>query len=1218
MAKWTIEQEAAIRLRGANLLVSAAAGSGKTAVLVERITKMVLNGETSIDKMLIVTYTNAAASEMRGRIESALSSAIESQVGNSRQLNEQIKLLNRASIKTFHAFCLDIIRNHFHQIDCDPNFKLMGEPERVLLTGQAMEMTIESAFEKADPHFLSVVDAYSGNRDDEKLKGILFQIFDFIQSQPYPTKWLDEQQELYQKGLPIQWQETLIRLFKERLQSGIHLLEYAQDLCQRPAGPLPYLKTITTDIQLLERLLEASNTLESLAEAVRTAKFDRIASIKKDEKESMDESLIEEVKTLIRDKIIKKQVFEPIKAILEYKPISEFHDEMSQLLRVLEVLIELTLAYSQYYKDLKNAKNLMDFNDLEHYAIDILENKDICESYKERFDAIYVDEYQDASGIQEHIINSISRGNNVFMVGDVKQSIYKFRLADPELFLSKYKSFIKFETLLKSNNMVLDEQVDYDQVNALIETQTNVGIRIDLKRNFRTRPEILETVNDLFKSIMSENLGEITYDEDAMLNPGMHFEAIDQNIVEVNLISKKVLDRDDENLDINALSGMRDSEYLDNDDDINDAVETLKTDEMEATAIAVKIKERLGQPVYDPKAQMVRAAQYRDFAILLRSSRSWTPTFEQVFMEQGIPLFADSQSGYFDTLEVKFILSLLKIVDNPYDDLALLTVLRSPIVGLNMDEIVQIKRIGNGKYYYDKLLAIVTAMDSESNLKTRVIALNEQLEHLRKASKYMSLDELIWEALTKTGFYQYAAAMPAGRNRQANLKLLVDRASALKQSRILTLSHFVEFIEKMHSGSADFGVASLIGEADDVVRLMSIHKSKGLEFKIVIIGGLGRKFNFMDAQGDLMLHKQLGVSLSVVDTELRTKSKSLGQFAMKEALKRETLSEEMRVLYVALTRPVDQLILFGTLNDLEAREKNWQRPQDILSLSTATGFIDWIMSSWMWHKNIKVNRMDGNTLAEGALKIEQIESERLYEVYSIVNGTNPELKKTIRESSAYQEIEHRFKFSHLVKTEAYKPLKISVSELKSQSSHQLSVFESPKFIKADDVPTAMAIGTTMHALLEKIDYHMSPEISTIDAFIEVQIQKKLVDEKYVSMINRNKIIDFLNSNLAERIRSSNRVNRETPFVLKHDNQLVQGIIDLYFIEKDKWVLIDFKTDFVTELSIHSVADNYRMQIEIYKKAIESLTGIAVGESYLYFIGIDRLYPIKEGENYARS
>ena len=717
---------------------------------------------------------------------------------------------------------------------------------------------------------------------------------------------------------------------------------------------------------------------------------------------------------------------------------------------------------------------------------------------------------------------------------------------------------------------------------------------------------------------MSESLGEITYDEDAMLNPGMHFEAIDQTIVEVNLISKKTLESDSEAQNEVSISGTSSMDDFEDEIDANDAAEILKTDEMEATAIAVKIKERLGQPVYDPKAQKVRPAQYRDFAILLRSSRSWTPTFEQVFMEQGIPLFADSQSGYFDTLEVKFILSLLKIVDNPYDDLALLTVLRSPIVGLNMDEIVQIKRNGNGKYYYDKLLAIVTEEGLENNLKMRLFGLYEQIEHLRKASMYLPLDELIWEALTRTGFYQYAAAMPAGRNRQANLKLLVDRASALKQSRILTLSHFVEFIEKMHSGSADFGVASLIGEADDVVRLMSIHKSKGLEFKIVIIGGLGRKFNFMDAQGDLMLHKQLGVALSVVDTELRTKSKSLGQFAIREALKRETLSEEMRVLYVALTRPVDQLILFATLNDLESREKNWQRPQDILSLSTATGFIDWIMSTWLGHKKIKVNRMDGNTLAEGALKVEQVESERLFEVHSIVNGTNPELKKTIRESNAYQEIDQRFNFAQLVKTEAYKPLKISVSELKSQNSNQPKVFESPKFIKAVNVPTAMAIGTTMHALLEKIDYHMLPELSSINAFIETQVQKKLVDEHYVTMINQNKIIDFLNSNLAERIRASAHVNRETPFVLKHDNQLVQGIIDLYFMERDKWVLIDFKTDFVTESSIHSVADYYRTQIEIYKKAIESLTGMPVGESYLYFIGFDRLYPIKEGENYARA
>ena len=648
MANWTFEQLAAIKIRNADLLISAAAGSGKTAVLVARITELIQQKEVDIDKMLIVTYTNAAASEMRARIESALGAAID--LGNSDEyfLNDQIKRLNRASIKTFHAFCLDVIRNHFQKIDCDPGFKMLGEPERTLYINEAMASVLEAYFEREQPQFIDLVEAFSGNRNDEKLIQMILQIFDFIQSQPHPHLWLNDQIEVFKDAAhPLRklWIHQVMLTFKERLEGALILLDEAIACCSQPGGPEPYIKTLEADQKGIMRLLDQIDDSNQFGEAVTAFKFDRLAAIKKQDRDQYDEVLIESVKEDIRNRLVKKQVFEPIKQFFDYKSMSRYTSELDGLANRIAMLSEVTFSFMAQYKALKKKRNMMDFSDLEHYAIEILEDPLIAESIKSKFKYIFVDEYQDASGIQEYIIQKIKRENNLFMVGDVKQSIYKFRLADPELFIEKYKTFTKLSEIVEPSELknAADWMSIIQRTNLKLDAAASPQtIRIDLSKNFRTRGEILEKVNHIFEQVMSEKLGDIMYDDAARLYTGMAFEPSNQKAIEVNILTKRpILKEADEASDLEE-----------------DIEEVMRTEELEANMIATRIKACIGTSIYDPKEKRFKACQYKDIVVLIRSSKSWTPTFEQVFLEAGIPLYADSRTGYFDALEIKLVLNL--------------------------------------------------------------------------------------------------------------------------------------------------------------------------------------------------------------------------------------------------------------------------------------------------------------------------------------------------------------------------------------------------------------------------------------------------------------------------------------------------------------------------------------------------------------------------------
>lgn len=1167
---WTSEQAAAIELRHANLLISAAAGSGKTAVLVERVIQLILNAETSVDRLLVVTYTNAAAGEMRGRIEKALSEAIEQNRGDKKHLSEQIKLLSHSSIKTFHAFCLDVIRAHFQKIDIDPNFRMINDNERLLMLESAMEDTLERAYEALEPAFVQLVEAFSGNRDDLKLRKMILQLYQFILAHPNPKTFLDAQRAVYaDETHPVrqQWAQVITAHFQQLIENGIEHIEEAIELCQYPGGPTPYIATLQSDREKLRSLEEAAAVgMRALEQTVADLKLDRIASIRKADRDQYDEGLIEQVKGYCRDKVVKKQVLEVIKNFFSYKSYDRFNEEIQALQPHIDALCDLTEDFMRRYTSAKRAENLMDFSDLEHFAIEILDDAAIAALYRAQFDFIFVDEYQDASAIQEHIVQAIKRMGNVFMVGDVKQSIYKFRLADPNLFIEKYKRFTHYDTLSKKGEKTPEA------VNAYLSEQLDEQfVRVDLRCNFRTRPEVLDSVNNVFENIMSEALGDIVYDDAAKLYGKMAFEDTGAPAVTATVISKKGIEEED------------------------DVLTFLKTDEIEARHIAHMIKKTVGTPVYFPKEKQLKPCRYADIAVLLRSTKSWTPVFEQVFIEEGVPLYTESQTGYFDTLEIKWLMALLKTIDNPLNDLELLTVLRSPFVGLDINALAAIKTAAPEGAYYDKVNALASG-DGPSAEKLTVFL--KRLKIWQKQARYLPLDELLWTVIETSDIAAYVSCMPGGVARCNNLALLVERAVGLKQSKLFTLPYFIAFIEEMIASNGDMGTSKNVGEGEDVVKLMSIHKSKGLEFPIVILSGLGRKFNQLDTTGDFIYHKQLGLALPFVDVSLRTKTKTLPQFALKEQIKRETLSEEMRVLYVGMTRAVDRMIVVTTVADAKKRITAWERPYSPHGLYHATGFCDWVQPTFMADETVVTAFVEPSDLVTDEVVLSRRQDEQLAALQL----------KCLEADSTW--VTPRFKMPPRGLS-GQMPVKRSVSELKEDSRQTVVLAEAPSFVKPTPEMQSAKIGEVVHALLERLPFREIDDLSGLKSFVEDTCTRLGGDPDIYGKINLFKILAFLKSDLGIRIKTAQAVYRETPFVYEESGQLVQGVVDLYFEEADGFVVVDYKTDGLKGRTLDEVVAPHGAQVSYYARAIEGITGKKVKEKYIYFINLEKVYRVAE-------
>ncbi|QUH18781.1 helicase-exonuclease AddAB subunit AddA [Alkaliphilus sp. B6464] len=1193
MRNWTREQQSAIDARGSNLLVAAAAGSGKTAVLVERIIQIILKDKIDIDKLLIVTFTNAAAGEMRERIAGAIMEEMEKKTNQEEHLRRQINLLNRASITTIHSFCIDVVRKHFHIIDVDPGFRIGDVTETSIMRLEALEELFEDEYEGANDVFFQLVEAFGGTREDRPLQDLVLKVYGFIQSQPYPEAWLKEKVEEFSLSIEgfndSSWIKTIKGRIEIQLKGAIDLLNDALTIAQQPTGPEVYEEAILSDLgQIRELYGNLHMPIISFYDRLNSVKHDRL----KTSKES-DQVLREEAKGL-RDKA--KDIIKDIKDNIFTVSPEEYVDDLNRLSPLMDYLYKLITRFTNIYAEKKADRGIVDFNDLEHYALKILANDLVAKEYKERFEYIFVDEYQDSNIVQETLIQSIKRDNNLFMVGDVKQSIYRFRLADPTLFIEKYETFG--------------------------EKEGDINRRIDLAKNFRSRGEVLRGVNYIFRHIMSKELGEIDYDDRAALYQGVSFEPIEDPSIEVNLIEK--------NVEI--------------DEDIEEELQELADIEVEARIVAKRIKELLSEEIYDGRIGAYRKLEYKDIVVLLRTTQNWAQSFLEVFVREGIPAYADANTGYFEAIEVNMFLNLLRVIDNKRQDIPLLSVMRSPVGDFTTEELINIRINDKSGTYYDAIEKYIE--ENDDNLKSKLTSFIEKLNKWSNEARYIKIDQFIWKLFMDTGYYYYVGAMPGGLQRQANLRILFDRASQFEKTSIKGLFNFIKFIEKLQSSKGDMGAAKILSENDNVVRIMSIHKSKGLEFPVVIAAGMGKNFNLRDTSADVLLHKDLGLGPKFVDPELRTYRDTIAKLAMKDQIKIESLSEEMRILYVAFTRPKDKLIVVGSLRNIDKLVKNWNKVDNTYSLMNARNYLDWIGAALIKHPDGEVLRQLGdfdfddfkykdedskwtvNILGRQAIILEEQEKLLKEEEYKekLINFNREDFSPN--SYTGYKdEIDSRLNWQYEYPQAIFIPSKLSVSDIKRANFHEMDsivhqipiLVKSPKFMEGKKAFTAAERGTIIHFVLQHLDLNNVDSEDNIHQQVNFMVARELITEEEAKVVNVEKILNYFNSEIGKRMLMAKKVYRESPFIIEksavdvingsseelEEKLLVQGIIDCYFEEEDGLVLVDYKNDIVINGDIHSVAAKYEVQLSLYREALERVTERKVKETYLYLFDVDQ-------------
>lgn len=1198
--KWTNEQLQAIQEKNSNILVAAAAGSGKTAVLVERIIHKIIDEQMDIDKILVVTFTNAAASEMRERILEAIYKKLEENPENVH-LQRQIILLNKASICTIHSFCLDVIHNHFYEIDLPSNFKIADTAEIDLLKQEVLDDLFEQKYTENDKNFIELLENYTNYRGDEALQELVLKIYKFIQSSPFPIKWLQEKLELLKiKDKDISqtiWGKLIIQTVDDDIQESIMQLEVTKSKMALYPEMTKFYQTISEDIINLQDL-QKYNYWDELYIKLLNFNFSKwpvdkkvINDLKEDSKEIRDK-----VKKHIKEKTAKLLSCSQEQAVKDLKIITP----------ILEKLSNLVTEFTKNFAEKKKEKNCIDFNDIEHFALKILldENNnptEVAKKYKEKFEEIAIDEYQDSNLVQEAILTSISKGNNIFMVGDVKQSIYKFRQARPELFLQKYDEYKNKEEKAQEDNL-----------------------KIQLFRNFRSRQNILNITNLVFESIMSKELGDINYNENEYLNYGANYPEPEEiknyaGIAELDIIDLK------EDESITAFEGEEDEEEQ----------ERVEDDVLEAKFVANKIQELLNSNymVFDKK-QGYRKIRPKDIVILLRATSNLSPIYEKELSDLELPVFSDTSGTYLDTVEIQTILSVLKIIDNPLQDIPLVVVLRSSICNFTDNDLITIRLTDRNCNFYEAL--IKTRLICDGDLKNKIESFLEKLEKWKSISQYMPLDEFIWQIYLDTGYYQYVGLLPNGAMRQANLKTLFEKAKQYEKASFKGLFNFIQFIDKLKKQNGDLASAKLIGENEDVIRIMSIHKSKGLEFPVVFLCNSHKKFNMQDLNDNILLHQDIGFGPTIMDTTRKIKYSSIAKDAIKLKMKQETLSEEQRILYVALTRAKEKLYITGRSKDFTkyVQDKNKVLEMyeseniklDAKLMKKANSYLDWIMYVYLFNQGrtitlkgesyklsdiITLNVSNKKDLLKALAKEEVVEQIDLKEKIEQIlkNKSDEENKKS---EQALKEL-LEWKYDYIVDTTL--PTKSSVTKIKQEKiklEEMLKGIESeeveykksytPKFMQEDKKISSAEKGTLVHLCIQRLDERKDYELKDIQNMILNLVEKEIITQNEADAIDVDLIYQYTKSQLFEELRQAKEVHKEQPFYINipakevireaensNKNILVQGIIDLYYIDKnDNLILIDFKTDYISNEpnAKEKILDKYKVQLEIYKTALE--------------------------------
>lgn len=1257
---WTTEQQQVIDLRNRNILVSAAAGSGKTAVLVERIVKIITdkNHPVDIDHLLIVTFTNAAAAEMRERIGNAIEKALDEQPGNEHLLR-QLTLIHNAQITTIDSFCLYVVRNHFHEIDLEPNFRIGDEGELKLLREDVLGRVLEQNYEEPSEAFSDFVEGYASGRTDAALNEMILQLYEFSRSYPWPEKWLDSFVGIYrienrEELDRAEWLAPLTENICFVLKDCEQLLKQALAVTQQDDGPDMYEKAVRSDLEKYESLSKLTSFCE-LSVALSDIKYDRLASSRGFEgdpdKLELVKSLREQAKDVVK-KLCKQYFFCSPEMMIE---------QLERTEPMLEEVVRLTKQFADEFAAAKRRKNLVDFHDVEHFALQILVDeetekaKKTAEEFRDTFEEIMIDEYQDSNEVQETLLRSISREergeNNIFMVGDVKQSIYRFRLARPELFMKKYDSY------------------------SLEESTTQ---RIDLHKNFRSREEVLTCTNDIFYKIMARSLGNVEYDAEAALYPGASYPVSADFIPEILL--------------------------ADSNDELLEDTELTDKKTLEAKIVAEEIKHLMKtQPVTDKAAGTLRAARYSDIVILLRSLSGWADSLVEVLNENGIPAHTVSSTGYFSTVEVQTVLSMLRLLDNPRQDIPMAAVLRSPMAGLTDEELAVLRLEDGSVPFHEAVLELAEGLyeedgqkeisDSEADRKQgrnadektenhieitahrKLLKFYKKYKQLRQLVPDTPIHELIEIILRETGYGHYVAAMPAGNRRTANLNMLLEKAAAYEKTSYKGLFHFVRYIDELQKYDVDFGEADMVGENEDVVRIMSIHKSKGLEFPIVIVSGMGKNFNKQDTRSKMVLHPELGIGLDYMDGKKRIKSPTIAKKAIAKQIDLENLGEELRVLYVALTRAKEKLILTGTLKDAPEKleffrqqanlSKAADRPLSYLTREGASGYLDWILPAVLsYGDKYPVRIVEAAELVLDEVENQLEQNEDLTERIGEIKAADPQLVGQLKQ---------RFLQRYPYQVDVLRKNKYSVSELKHRAMRERFEAEQeetvPAFLEEPATPTIPLFiqrqgsveqetpnrgalrGTAVHRVMECYDF--ASEKSVHEQMEAMEKEEKITADMR-ALVKEQIVADFVSSETGRRMALAQRggaLYREKPFVMgfteeelenygfgagaqmienevqtenaqqeivlenvsrenhmhEEDLTLIQGIIDVFWIEDDGITVLDYKTDRVD--TAQELIDRYATQLKLYADALERVFGarkLKVKEILIYSFFLEQL------------
>ena len=1257
--KWTKEQKQVIDSRNTNLLVSAAAGSGKTAVLIERIIELVLDEKNPIDinKLLVVTFTKLAASEMRERVSKAIEKKLEENPENEH-LQKQLMLLSGADITTIDSFCKDVLKSYAHLVNLDNNIKVIDPSENEVLAKEVMQELFEELYENNDENFLRLVDLYVKKNTDEGLLQLLLNVNNFVNSHPFPDIWLNEKAEFFNTSTK---------------DDNFYLENYILDIAKDVDMDLEFFElSIKNNLKKienypeLEKYLNIYNTLLDALSVVKESlktflkdntKFDEL---KKSSYEFLHSDFgnfriskcDEEVKEIYNK--VKKEIDglkDGIKESLESLNlnIENIKKESDLIYPYVRAISDIVIKFKEKFWERKQKFNYVDFADIEHLALEILvdidEDGNIKPSktaleYQEKYAEVFIDEYQDSNLVQEILLSAVAKENNRFMVGDVKQSIYRFRQADPSIFMEKYENYYRVED-------------DIDSFNR----------KIMLYANFRSRKEILEGTNLIFSKIMKKETGELDYTVDERLNPMASFKESDENVggaVEILLVDENSDDEDEDEIILT--------------DEYSEDFEEMKSFRLECIKIANTIYNMMNNKenpfkVYDKNLDDYRKVDYKDIVILMRSPSSNTKILEEVFLEYNIPIYAESTGGYFETFEVDTIINLLKIIDNPMQDIPLLSVMYSPIYNFTPTELSQIRLVDRELKFYELLTKILDDENIEirASIREKISKFISDLKLFIEKKTLVSADELIWFLYKYTGYYNYVGLLDMGDQRKTNLMLLFEKAKNYEKNSYKGLFNFVNYIQKI-SLKSDISEAKLISEDANVVKIMSIHKSKGLEFPVVFLANTNKKFNFRADDSNLVLHQKLGFGPVVYDMDKKTSFNSIMKKKIEKFKKNEQIAEEMRLLYVAMTRAKEKLIITGRVKDYENLKEEISTGIDergnisnykILKINN---YLDWILSSidnltvygtslnclgreenFLGNEDLKF-QLNVNTKTEEFIEYQRIKEEiKTNEIIS--EEDDIEVKQEMRTVKEF--LEDRFNKEYVYKNVLNKPSSITVSEIKKmiqeedEEKHQKYYKENfvlitPSFIHQGEEKVGFNSaekGTIFHLAMQLLDFSKfdTEDILKIREEIKLQInsfvEKNIMSLDEAETININWIVKFIQSDIFKEIYIANKSEKlfkekaidyniklknlfRDENISEDEKIMVVGIIDLFFEnENGEIILLDYKTDYVTKENLEEVKERYKVQLDLYKSAIEDISGKKVAKKGLYLFGINEFVEI---------